>query len=149
MCVGRWRGVALAFYRSNKKSRIDRPFPPSFQCSLASFVAGASLQRVEVGTLERAVKLSNKDAKLTKEHLQPLQVRKGEGVWLYRPAHALTHTLHTDTKPRQLLFRRAELTVLGVSKELDKVRQREAALRETSGACMRRSASCHGVTAEK
>ncbi len=34
----------------------------------------------------------------------------------------------------QLLFRRAELTVLGVSKELDNVRQREAALRETSGA---------------
>jgi hypothetical protein len=33
------------------------------------------VQRVEVGTLERAVKLSNKDAKLTKEHLRPLQVR--------------------------------------------------------------------------
>jgi hypothetical protein len=32
----------------------------------------------------------------------------------------------------QLLFRRAELTVAGVSKELDSVRQREAALRETS-----------------
>lgn len=37
--------------------------------------AAAAVQRVEVGTLERAVKLSNKDAKLTKEHLRPLQVR--------------------------------------------------------------------------
>lgn len=35
----------------------------------------AAVQRVEVGTLDRAVKLSNKDAKLTKEHLRPLQVR--------------------------------------------------------------------------
>ena len=33
----------------------------------------------------------------------------------------------------QLLFRRAELTVLGVSKELDNVRRREDVLRATSG----------------
>jgi len=66
---------------------------------------GSEVQRVEVGLLDRAVKLGQKfDSAKTKEHLLPLQ----------------------------LLFRRAELTVAGVSKELDSVRQREAALRETS-----------------
>lgn len=40
------------------------------------YTTAAAVQRVEVGTLERAVKLSNKDAKLTKEHLRPLQVRR-------------------------------------------------------------------------
>ncbi len=66
---------------------------------------GSAVQRVEVGLLDRAVKLGQKfDSAKTKEHLRPLQ----------------------------LLFRRAELTVAGVSKELDSVRQREAALRETS-----------------
>lgn len=60
---------------------------------------------MEVGLLDRAVKLSNKfDSAKTKEHLRPLQ----------------------------LLFKRAELTVSGVSKELDQVRMRENALRETS-----------------
>ena len=66
---------------------------------------GSEVQRVEVGLLDRAVKLSNKfDSAKTKEHLRPLQ----------------------------LLFKRAELTVSGVSKELDQVRMRENALRETS-----------------
>jgi hypothetical protein len=32
-----------------------------------------------------------------------------------------------------MLFKRAELTVTGVSRELDNVRLREAALRQTSG----------------
>ncbi|KAM3573498.1 hypothetical protein VYU27_004541 [Nannochloropsis oceanica] len=66
---------------------------------------GSAVQRVEVGLLDRAVTLGQKfDSAKTKEHLRPLQ----------------------------LLFRRAELTVAGVSKELDSVRQREAVLRETS-----------------
>lgn len=74
-------------------------------CKVCFYNGGSEVQRVEVGLLDRAVKLGQKyDAAKTKEHLRPLQ----------------------------LLFRRAELTVAGVAKELDSVRQREAALRETS-----------------
>jgi hypothetical protein len=71
---------------------------------------GREVQRVEVGLLDKAVQLQNAETAKTKEHLQPLQ----------------------------LLFRRAELTVAGVSKELDSVRQREASLRETSESTDRR-----------
>ncbi len=49
---------------------------PSHSHLCPSLDSGAAVQRVEVGTLERAVKLSSKDAKLTKEHLRPLQVRR-------------------------------------------------------------------------
>lgn len=50
----------------------------------------AAVQRVEVGTLERAVKLSNKDAKLTKEHLRPLQVSMSV------PVRLLSMTAHNE-----------------------------------------------------
>lgn len=152
---------SLSDRRSKEVARQPRPsftLPnPNPQCF--SLFAGASLQRVEVGTLERAVKLSNKDAKLTKEHLRPLQVRDGRkqegtgsvggvvGLGIGRLVRSidrspLTHATPHIWNPPQLLFRRAELTVLGVSKELDHVRQREAALRETSGAFIHRCVLC-------